>query len=145
MASLSGATSRSSAAQHAGGGEQDHRHQLAVEHRGDGDQHAGQQSGDVAAEHAHHQAAFESQIDGLIGAAGDHARGDSGSENRSADQRHLDAVHQRALFAHQHRSEARAARQHARERRRDGQLHHQDHQVLLEHVRSWALAIIIME
>ena len=41
--------------------------------------------------------------------------------------------------------EARAARQHARERGGDGQLHHQDHQVLLEHARSWALAIIIME
>ena len=32
------------------------------------------------------------------------------------------------------------ARQHAREGRGDGQLNHQDHQVLLEHVRSWALA-----
>ena len=53
-------------AHHAGGGEQQHGQGLALKHGGDGNQHAGQQAGDVAAEHPHHQASFHSQVDGLI-------------------------------------------------------------------------------
>ena len=60
------------------------------------------QSGDVAAEHPHHQASFQSEVDGLIGRAGDDAHGDAGAEDHGADQGHLHALGERALLAHQH-------------------------------------------
>ena len=58
------------AAHHAGGGEQQHGQGLALEQGRDRDEDAGHQTGDVAPEHPHHQAAFHPQVDGLIAPGG---------------------------------------------------------------------------
>ena len=121
------------AAQDADGGEQQHGHQLAVEHRGNGNQHAGQQTGDVAAQHPHHQAAFEAEIERLVRVRVDDARRDAGAEDDGAHQRHLHALGKRPFLPHQHALETAAARENAGERSRHGELHQQDHQVLLDH------------
>ncbi len=55
------------AAQHADGGEQRHGQQLAMQHGRDGNQNSRNQAAHVAAQDSGEQAAFESQIYGLIG------------------------------------------------------------------------------
>ena len=52
--------------EHADAGEERHGHQFTANHGGDGDQDAGQESADVAPDHAGGEAAFEAEIDGLV-------------------------------------------------------------------------------
>ena len=112
-------------------------------------QYARQKTRHIAAEHPHYQAAFQAQVDCFVGAMREHARSDSCSKKERADHRHLDALGERPLLAHQHALEAAGAGQHARQRRGHRELYQQNHQVLLDHVLRQAyralLGTIIMK
>jgi len=129
------------------GSEQRHGKHLTIEHRRDGDQDAGQQSGGIASQQAHYKAALETQVEGAVGfrghqTGGDHSGPNSGCVDRRADQGHFQALREGAFFAHQHALEGSRTGQDTGERSSHGQFDQQDN---YEGLHAGGLPTIIME
>ena len=123
-------------AEDADAGEERHGHQLTVEDGGDGDEDAGEQSADVAADHAGGETAFEAEINGLV-AGVQYAQQDAGAVRRGEAEGKFDALEQGALFAHKHALEGGEAGEDAGERGSDGDAEEEGGEMLrVEHLGS---------
>src|SRR5262249_26275659 len=103
-------------------------------------------SGDVAAEHAHHEAPFQSKVGGLIHIVGPHANQHSSAEDHRAHHGHQSSLGERTFLAHEHALKCGRTGQDTSQRCGHCQFYQQVHQMLFKHCPIPApLRIIIME